>query len=323
MFNVIERGPMERATASTEGTGEMDEALETCIRELVRRARAASNREAYDREEQALLELMEPLGRRLIATARTFQSLDLEARKSFFHGFLLEAWRQWVSQAAAYEPDAEGLEGTVDYLNGLDARIFDGSSASSHREKARRRACLRNLPLPSLGGMVKNVPAARLTLLANNRRLNPQWRILLAGIKEPRVGGFDPSKGGFAAYISCRFRWKIRDHARAENGAAGASLLSSMIFSLDASESESGAAQSLFPDRLACVHSRLEMERTEARLELEGILSRLSNDQRAFLNPLLTEEAVTLKDLAAVWGISPAAVIKRLKKIRAGLPPHG
>jgi len=293
--------------------------LEPALQALAQAARKAGTSEAYAEMEDRMVRLLQPLGRTLARRHRYLLGHTMEGTcLSLFNGFLLDTWRQWVGNGAGIDPDQACVEELVAYFNNQDAGDYLITSTDSKRGRLEKRTRLKELHLDPVRCSLKHTSAVKIAKVAAHPGLHPDWKTLLARVKPGEPSGFDPAKGGFVDYVSCRFRWKMRDFLRQERGLMGQTREESRFW---ARESEDRVETDL--DWISDPSSQRDATHLEARIELDSVLGRLGAAERDFFLPFLSEQVVNMKELADHWGITPPAVLKRLRKIqhRLGILP--
>lgn len=134
---------------------------------------------------------------------------------------------------------------------------------------------------------------------------------------------FDPARGTFVGFLLGRFSLRLRDHANTEEHCVRRCLKTEARRLSAAGTEETGSwgyvrIDSL-PENIEWPDNRWrrDQDRLEARLELDVLLNRMESHEKNFLAPLLDQSVENLLGLARYWGLSPAAVTKRLHKIRS------
>lgn len=136
---------------------------------------------------------------------------------------------------------------------------------------------------------------------------------------------FDPSKGDFVDWVIYRFPLRLKDYIGFEEHDVRRSQKTESRRRNICGQAGSEAADPWGYRRLSALDGNAlvlsdawerDWEQAEAKIELNHLLESLPEKDRLFLQPYLGGDILNSRELAKHWSISPAAVSKRLRRIR-------
>ncbi|MGQ0644722.1 MAG: hypothetical protein ACT4O3_04435 [Elusimicrobiota bacterium] len=300
--------------------------MEALLDGLAARACSTRSPRVYYEIERQVLHSLDPLAFEVVRRRPGLTPLNV--RMSHFRFFALDMWRRRVVRgvdARSFNPYREMGGRVAVFLSGVDPAHFE-CAGKPRRWRRRSREYLKNLHVEPVGVDLKDLPNAVFDQLMSHPALPARWHAILQDLKMESWEVFDPKRGSFVDWVLQRFRLRLADYVAGEEHCVARSLKTEggrrrMELSNGCFDEMTGNSWGYAriddgfggcPDR----NSQRHHEKMEAKIELGCLVGQMTDDDKKFLEPLLSGRVKDLKGLASFWRISSACVTKRLKRIR-------